>query len=123
MNVNKHLAIAAIAMSVVLTQAHADAPAATMQPMQGTTHDVGAERAVTYFLSDGGQCKVVMTIAGASDPGSSTFSATRYEATIDGGKTTRFVTDKGGIVDFDCEPSAQMVNIRTLEPASSVAVR
>jgi hypothetical protein len=78
---------------------------------------------VTYFLSEGGLCRLVMTVADASNPGQSSFTATRYEATLEGGETTRFVTDKGAIVDFDCEPSAHMVNVRTLEPAGSVAVR
>jgi hypothetical protein len=129
MNLEKHTALAtAIALCLGLASAPAtDADALssqTMRPLQGVTLDVGGDRGVTYFLRDNGRCKVVMTLAAEPGADASSFTATRFEATIDGGETTRFVSDDGAAVDFDCELSAQTVSVRPVdEPASAVAVR
>ena len=129
MNLEKNFALAAaITTSFALTHAlalHAGEPSAqTMHPMQGTTLDVGGNRGVTYFVRDNGRCKLVVTLAAEPGVDASSFTATRFEATIEGGESTRYVSDDGGAVDFDCEPSAQTVSVRPVEqPASAVALR
>jgi len=48
---------------VALTQASARLirDPVMMSPMEGVSFDIGAEHAVTYFLSDNGRCKLVLT--------------------------------------------------------------
>jgi hypothetical protein len=35
----------------------------TMKPLQGVSFDIGTKRAVSYFLSDNGACKLTLTLA------------------------------------------------------------
>jgi hypothetical protein len=110
---------AALTMLVVLTQASARPVTApvTMGPRQGVSFDVGLEHAVTYFLSDNGRCKLVLTQAGAARGNHANFIATRFEATIAAGKSTRYVSSDGSAIDFECHPDARSVRIRGVEPA------
>ena len=124
MNV-RHIAFAAtLTALVVLTQASArpTRDPVVMRPMGGVTFDIGAERAVTYFLSDNGRCKLVLTQAAARG-NDANFTATRFEATIDAGKATRYVSTDGSAIDFECHPDARSVSIRGVEPALADARR
>ena len=120
MNVKYNFITAVIAGLVVLTQASArpaaDPSPVTMSPMKGVSFEIGAERAVSYFLSENGQCKLVLTQAGEPDKNDATFTATRFEATIDAGKATRYVPSDGRAIDFECRPDARSVDIRGLDP-------
>jgi hypothetical protein len=126
MNITKNITIAAVVTaSLVLTQTTQadDAPAVMkMQPMQGMSFDAGNQHAVAYFLRQNGQCRLVVTLAGEPASDTQTFTATRFEATIDAGETTRYVTENGPI-DFDCEPTAQMVSVHGAEQVDAVALR
>jgi len=119
----KYIAMAStITGLIVMTLASArqmtDSPAVTMTPMKGISFELGAERAVSYFVSENEQCKVVLTQAGEpnwADP--ATFMATRFEATIEAGKTSSYVASNGRSIDFQCQPHASSVSIHGLEPA------
>ena len=127
MNVTKSITIAAaLSASLALAQAFAlqadDADAVIeMQPLQGMSFDAGAQHAVTYFLSENGQCKLVVTLSGEPESSSQRFTATRFEATIDGGAATRYVSDDGNVIAFDCEPSARTVSVHTGEQTDVAA--
>ena len=120
MNAKYNFATAVIAGLVVLTQASArqvaDPSDVTMSPKQGVTFDIGAERAVTYFVSDNGRCKLVLTQAGEARGNHPDFTATRFEATIAAGKSTRYVSNDGHAIDFECHPDARTVRVRGVEP-------
>jgi hypothetical protein len=83
-----------------------------MKPLHGISFDVGSKRAVSYFLSENGHCKLVLTIA---DPPKwddiSTFTATRFEAAIPGGKATRFNSTESKSHEFACHISAQSMSV------------
>lgn len=121
MNARYNFVTAVIAGLVVLSQASArqltEADAAvTMSPMKGVTFDVGAERAVSYFVSDNGRCRLVLTKAGQPNWTDATFTATRFEATIDAGKSTRYESNDGSAIVFDCRSDARSVSIRGVDP-------
>ena len=120
MNAKYNAATAVIAGLAVLAQASArpaaDPSAVTMSPMKGVSFEIGAERAVSYFLSENGECKVVLTHAGEASSSDATFTATRFEATIDAGKSTRYVSNDGRAIDFECQPNAGSVSIRGVTP-------
>jgi len=103
---------------VALTQASARLirDPVMMSPMEGVSFDIGAEHAVTYFLSDNGRCKLVLTQAGAARGNDANFTATRFEATIDAGEVTRYVSSDGHGIDFECQPNAQSVTIHGVAP-------
>jgi hypothetical protein len=125
MNTTTHIAITA-AVTALFTLAQADArqdPTLTMKPMQGLSFDLGSDHAVTYYLKDSGRCRIVMTAAGAPEESNGSFTATRFEATIEAGRTTRYVSNDGQAIEFDCEPSAGMVSIRAIEQDSASAGR
>ena len=118
----KYIAVAATLTGlVVLTQASArpvkDLSDVSMSPRTGVSFQVGDEQAVSYFLSDNGRCRLVLTKAGQPNWTDATFTATRFEATIDAGETTRYVSTDGSAIDFECRPDARSVRIRGVEPA------
>jgi hypothetical protein len=127
MNARYNFITAAIAGLVVLTQASArqltdsDSSAVTMRPMKGTSFEIGAEHAVSYFVRENGECKLVLTHAAEPGANDGTFTATRFEATIDAGKATRYVSRNGDAIDFECQPNARSVSIRGAEPALAAA--
>jgi hypothetical protein len=99
---------AALSLSTLATVAQASEPL-TMKPLHGISFDVGSDRAASYFVSDKGKCKLVLTLA---DPNGefATFSATRFEAAIEAGKTTRYVSH-GKTFEFGCAPDAQAMDV------------
>ena len=119
MNARSIAFAATITALVVLTQASARpvSDPVTMRPRQGVSFDIGPERAVTYFLSDNGRCKLVLTQAGAARGNHENFIATRFEATIAAGKSTRYESSDGSAIDFECHPDARTVRIHGVEPA------
>ncbi len=83
-----------------------------LKPMQGISFDLGAKRAVTYFLSNKGECNLVLTVADPinwNDLGS--FAAKRFEVTLPNGKATRFDSSEGKALEFVCESSATAMRI------------
>jgi hypothetical protein len=116
----RHLACAAaLAGLIVLTHASARPvrDPVTMLPMGGVTFDIGGDPAVTYFLSANGRCKLVLTRAGAPRGNEPSFTATRFEATIDAGKSTRYVSGNGSAIDLTCRADARSMTIQGVEPA------
>ena len=129
MNTTNRFSLAATITGLfALTQADAlqqsgQAAALTMQPMQGVSLDVGSDHTVSYFLNEGGKCRIVLTLAGEPTWDDPDFMATRFEATLAAGETTRYVADNGQPIDFDCESSAETVSIRAIEQSGARAGR
>ena len=90
----------------------------SIAPVVTISFDVGSKRAVSYFLSDNGQCKLVLTLA---DPPKwddiSTFTATRFEARVPGGKATRFLSSESKSYEFACHVNAQAMRRHSRNPS------
>jgi len=70
---------------------------------------------VSYFLNQGGDCKLVVTLAEEPNwEGAQNFVATRFEATVLSGKTTRYQSG-GKTIDFACDATAQSMDV-TIAP-------
>jgi hypothetical protein len=96
----------------------------TMKPLHGVSFDVGARRAVSFYLSKNGRCELVLTLADTSDwDEDARFEATRFEASIRAGETTRYKSDEGKAVDFSCEEAAQTMGVNAVEQIATGAVR
>ncbi len=121
MTTTKTIAIAT-ALAGVLASAHAgsvyaaDASVLTMKPMQGISFDVGAERAVSYFLTENGRCKLVVTRAEEPnwDEGG-TFRTTRFEAAVAAGKVTQYEPGNGKVFEFACLEEAQAMTLKSVD--------
>ncbi|MEW5964050.1 MAG: hypothetical protein AB1749_10860 [Pseudomonadota bacterium] len=88
----------------------------TMKPLHGISFDIGSKRAVSYYLSDKGRCKLVLTLATVPNWDEvPSFTSTRFEAAIPGGKATRFVSDEGKSVEFSCQENAQAMSVNPVE--------
>jgi hypothetical protein len=96
----------------------------TMKPLQGVSFDIGTKRAVSYFLRNDGQCKLVLTLAEAPDWSDvSKFSATRFEAAVNPGKATRYNSTEGVAIDFACQADAQAMSIRAAQQVAAAPTR
>jgi hypothetical protein len=106
--------------SAMSTQAADSAHILTMKPLQALTFDVETKHAVSYFLSDNGTCKLVLTLAEAPNPDRVPhFIATRYEAAIGAGNKTQFNTAEGKSLDFACQAGAQVMSVTGLDQVAS----
>jgi hypothetical protein len=118
---------AGILASVVLSGApHAlraeDAnPIMTMTPLHGISFDIGTKRAISFYLNNAGQCRLVLTLAdalvGDEPPAAST---TRYETTVPAADNTRIVLPEGNALEFVCHAEARAMSVK---PAAQLAVR
>jgi hypothetical protein len=116
--------IAALALNGTPSQAAAASSTLTMKPLHGISFDVGSERAVSYFLSEAGQCKLVVTLAQAPDADApAAFTATRFEAAIHAGKATRYTEAGGKTVEFECAADAAAMAVTPIDQVADTADR
>jgi hypothetical protein len=84
----------------------------TMKPLHGVSFDVGTKRAVSYFLSERGQCKLTLIVADQmKDDTPPNDTPVRFEATIDAGNGTRFDTPEGKGLQFECKPGSLAMSV------------
>jgi hypothetical protein len=113
-------AATAIAVSLSLANANQAAEVMTMKPLHALSFDVGAKRAVGYFLPDNETCKLVLTMADAPNLGEApSLTTTRFEAAIDGGTAKSFDVAEGKALEFSCHPGAQKMSVRWLAQIAS----
>jgi hypothetical protein len=96
----------------------------TMKPMHGISFDVGAKHAVSYFLSEGGRCKLTLILAEAftGEEAPSDVPA-RYEVAIGGGKSVRLNGDESTRLDVTCHAGARAVTMTPVEEVASRTAR
>ncbi len=96
----------------------------TMKPLQGVSFDVAAKHSVSYFLSDSGRCKLVMTLADEPDWSDvPSFTAIRFEAVVPAGRRTRYNSGEGKAVEFACLAEAQTMSVRVVEEFAAESPR
>lgn len=88
----------------------------TLQPLRGISFDIGAKRAVSYYVRDNSTCRLVLTIADGADGASAeAFSATRFEAAIPDGQATQYQSSEGQGLEFACQANAKTMSIKSVE--------
>lgn len=128
MTLSKILTISALSAILFANEASAllasDFAPMTMKPLQGISFDLGTKRAVSYFLKDQDQCKLVLTYAAAPDwKAIPSLTATRFEARIPAGQSTRFDASEGPSVEFFCHTDARAVTVKQSEHIAVDATR
>jgi len=113
----KILAASALLLGGARATANAqDTVVLSMKPSHGISFNVGSKRAVSYFLSDAGQCKLVMTVAAPPNFGEiPSLTATRFEARVPAGRSTRFTDHDLSRLEFSCQRDAQSVTVNRIE--------
>ncbi len=92
----------------------------TMTEMQGVSFDIGAQRAVSYFLNSSGTCRLVLTMAEPynrydDNDDIYSFTSSRFEAAIPAGKAARFKPASGRAFEFTCQAGARSMSIMAVE--------
>jgi hypothetical protein len=97
-----------------------DAAVLSMKPAHGISFDVGSKRAVSYFLSDAGQCRLVLTLAARPDFGEiPSLTATRVEARVRAGRSARFTDHDLSRLEFSCQRDAQSMTVNRIEKVAA----
>jgi hypothetical protein len=123
MTASKNIAVAlALAGLFALNgnAAKADGASLTMKPQHGISFDVGQKRAVSYFVTDNGLCKLTLIVAQAMTGDEvPTDQPVRFEVAIDGGKNTRLDAAEGHLVDFACAVRAEAMTVTPIEQVAA----
>lgn len=107
------------------TLCHAEeyAPTRAMKPLYAISFDVGSKHAVSYFLSESGQCKLTVVVADAMVGDTlPTDLPVRFDASVDGGKDARFDTAEGKSLHFTCAQGAQAMFVKETPQLAASAV-
>src|SRR5208337_505659 len=83
-----------------------------MKPMKAVSLDVGDKHVVSYFLNDGGACRLTLMIADSLDAAPA--QPSRVVAAISSSKSARFDTVQGKTLSFSCENGAQSMSVAEL---------
>ena len=110
MNSTKNIKALGLATVVAIASFGAANASETMKPLQGLSFHAGSKHAVGYFLTDNGDCKLVVTRANDDN-----FAPTRFEAVIKSGHSTHYELAQGNSFEFGCQSAGQLVTIDTLE--------
>jgi hypothetical protein len=102
--------------------AHAEDASWTLKPLNGVSFDIGAKRALSYFLSETGRCKLTLIVAnqmrGDEIP---TDTPVRFDVAIDAGKSARLDTADSKSLRFDCALQTQVLTITKIEQVATYA--
>jgi len=114
MTPTKNIIVAATLCAILsfapLGAAQAADGAQTMKPLQGISFHAGSKHAAGYFLSDNSACKLVLTLADEAN-----FAPTRFEVTIEAGRSTRYQLAEGMSLEFGCQAGGQAMDVKSLE--------
>ena len=84
----------------------------TMKPLHATSFDVGRKRAISYFLSENGQCKLTLVIADAMQGDAiPTDTPVRFDVAINADKDARFDTAEGKSLQFGCAHTSETMTV------------
>jgi hypothetical protein len=108
MNTTKNIILAATLSVLSIAHVGAAQAADTIKPLQGISFHVGNKDAVAYFLTEGGSCKLVLTMAeDVSQPA-------RVEIAIATGQATRYELTQGKLLEFACKADGLAMEVNSL---------
>ena len=99
-------------------------PARSIKPLEGVLFNVGTKHGVGYFYTEAKHCKLVITAADEPVPDTvQTFTAVRYEASVQAGSPTRYDLSEGKFLEFTCSLDAQGMTMKEVERVANGAVK
>ena len=92
----------------------------TMKPLAAVSFDIGTKHAVSYFLSEAGQCKLTVIIANAIQGDAVPNDApVRFDVAVDGGEDARLDTAEGKWPQFACGPDSRAMIVNEVEQVAT----
>ncbi len=111
-------AVAILSVTAAFGAAHAQTKstaAAVYKPQQGISLDIGAKRAVGYFMSDARICNLTVLLADAMVDGDETIPApTRLQFDVAAGSDVRINTTEGKLLAFACATDTKSMTVTAL---------
>lgn len=88
----------------------------TFKPLQAVSLHLGAKHAVGYFQTKSGVCQLTLVVGDElkGDELLETVPA-RFAAAIEAGKTARFDTGEGRVLEFTCASGASAMSVDALK--------
>ena len=121
MNSIKNIVTATILAGIAsITATCASQAGWTMKPLGAVSFDVGSKHAVSYFLSESGQCKLTLVIGDAMKGDAlPTDAPVRFDVAVEGGKDARLDTGEGKSLRFACAPDSQAMIVNEVEEVAT----
>lgn len=116
---------AALAAGVLLAAGPAVAGSGgfTMKPRQGVSFEVGSKHAISYYLADGGVCKLTVLMAESNEADAVKGAATRVTIPVIPTRAARIDNAEGKTLEFTCAPSAAGMSVKVLDQVAAAPPR
>lgn len=95
----------------------------TMKPKQGLSFQVGSKHAISYYLADGGVCKLTVLMAESNELDVVKGAATRVTIPVIPTRSARVDNAEGKTLEFACAPSAAGMSVKVLDQVATVGQR
>jgi hypothetical protein len=117
-------AVLALSALVGAGAAVSDASTTSFKPLQGVSLHLGSKHAIGYFVKSEGVCQLTLVV-GEEPVGDvvPTLTPARFSAAIDAGRSARFDTGEGTVLQFGCAPSATAMTVDKLDQVAYTAPR
>lgn len=110
------LAFSALAIVNGAIPARADgAKELRVTPMKVIDLDVGAKRAIGYYLADNGGCNLTVLLSDVNYLDGTTPSASRVNVNVAAGTSAKVDTVDGTTMQFTCDRGASSMSVNTFE--------
>ena len=110
------VAFSALAVAHGAVPAHAGgAKELSVVPLKAINLEVGAKRAIGYYLAENGGCNLTVLLTDVSYDDGITPSATRVNVSIAAGTSAKVDTIDGTTMSFTCATGAVGITVRTFE--------
>jgi hypothetical protein len=110
------LAFSALAIAHGAIPARADgAKELRVTPLKAINLDIGAKRAIGYYLADNGSCNLTVLLSDVNYMDGTTPSASRVNVNVAAGTSAKVDTIDGTTMQFTCSAGASDMTVKTFE--------
>ncbi|MBU1212131.1 MAG: hypothetical protein KJ587_12755 [Alphaproteobacteria bacterium] len=92
-----------------------DTARVVLEPAAGQSFEVGAGKAVGYFLAKEGQCELTLMVAPVGDIDDVKGAGARVRFDVAPGHTGVFESPEGGALQFTCEAGAKAMSVQPFQ--------
>lgn len=108
-------ASAAAVLSLAAPVSASELHSVVLKPAKGQSFEVGANKAVGYFLAKDGKCAVTLMVAPAGEKDDVKGAGTRVSFDVEPGATGAFEASEGQALQFACEAGAKTLTVKPFE--------
>jgi hypothetical protein len=96
----------------------------TFKPLHGVSLHLGSKHAIGYYVKGDDVCQLTLVVG--EEPVGDDIPAvtpTRFSAAIEAGRSARFDTGSGTVLEFGCAPTAVSMTVQPLDQVAYSAPR